>query len=60
MPLVIGARRGRLTLHGGDLEGFRSNSSLGYLGVVRRGDQLLIKHAFPAQCGFESPGGLVD
>jgi len=59
MPPVIVARRGRLTLHGGDVEGL-GHSSLGYLDVVRRGDQLLIKHAFPAQCGFESPGGLVD
>jgi hypothetical protein len=37
-----------------------SKSGLGCMGVIRKRGQLLIKHAFPAQCVFESPGGLVD
>jgi hypothetical protein len=38
-------------MHGSDLEG---NSARGYLDVVSKGDQLLIKHAFPAQRFRES------
>jgi hypothetical protein len=37
-----------------------SNSALGCLDVIRKGYWLLIKHAFPAQCVFESLGGSVD
>jgi hypothetical protein len=35
-------------------------SALGYMGVIRKEGQLLIKHAFAAQRVFESLGGLVD
>jgi hypothetical protein len=38
--------------------GFKS--ALGSAGLIRKGGQLLIKHAFTAQCVFESLGGLVD
>jgi hypothetical protein len=34
-----------------------SNSALSYF---RKGYWLLIKHAFPAQCVFESLAGLID
>jgi hypothetical protein len=37
-----------------------SKSARGCMGVIRKGGRLLIKHAFPAQCAFESLGGLVD
>ena len=32
----------------------------GYMGVIRRGGQLLIRDTFPVQRVFESLGGLVD
>jgi hypothetical protein len=34
-----------------------SKSARGCMGVIRKGGRLLIKHAFPAQCAFESLGG---